>query len=735
MQLHVGGKVYDVVYTENPWDIQKHIISEPAKFITYDTETTGLHLRKDKPFLAAVCFNNVVYVLPATYQFFAMLVILSKKVNRVYAHNTTYDMHMMGNIGGDKMPLLINNWGDTQGLARLSFESIGQDQPGGHKLSLKYIGRKFIDTEADVYEKEVKTWITEERKARLKILVATIRSYTKETGWTQDRVKKMLAEKEPIPIHVQELFDAWAEDYPPVTYQDVPMEIMLPYVAVDVILTQQLVYMALPIIVKKEQVKTMNREFRLISTVYKIERRGIETDRQYLIDSKTRMNEYMEKLYVELHELTGIDDLSVNQHQKVKELYELWLGEVLTSSDKQFLNRMSREYKDSKEGRVGWLISTLRRCEKWMSTYINKILRDSEYNGRFYTQLNQFSPVTGRFSGDAQQFPKEAIEAKSHLDEKDAPEIFHPRRAFKGSMYYLDYSQVELRVQGHYTLMFGGDTNLCRAYMPFQCTHEVTGEVYNFSSMESRSRWNELRNGHPDPREFKDGLEDVLKQGWSVWITPEGKPWIPTDVHGATTVKALTAMGIDINSLSKDEFKMWRYTGKRFNFMRNYGGGDKKAAETLEISIEAARAMNRGYSEAFPMVLDYQRWIEAVMYNQGYFEHQLGRRYYINDSWRYYKVANYAIQGLCADYLKEKMIAIDDYMEANSLWDTLPMILCVHDELQFENVSGNPALEQHIWNIKAIMEDTPDILLPIVAEVEKTFTNWAEKKTLHQDVA
>jgi DNA polymerase-1 len=306
-------------------------------------------------------------------------------------------------------------------------------------------------------------------------------------------------------------------------------------------------------------------------------------------------------------------------------------------------------------------------------------MNDSEYDGRFYTQMNAYNPVTGRFSGDAQQFPKDAI-----VDEL-GNEIFNPRRAFKGRVYYLDYSQVELRVQAHYTMYFGGDLNLCRAYMPFKC--------YN-----------------------KDG----------VWYTEESHlEWEATDVHSATTIKALEAMGIDYRELDPKEFKRWRHIGKMFNFMRNYGGGDKKASEVLDIDIEQAKALNKGYTDAFPLVIEYQRAVERAFHDKGYAQNMYGRRYYLSDSWRFYKAANYVIQGSCADMLKTKMIEIDEFLVTNKLKSKL--ILCVHDELQF---SVPPDEDWIIPKIRAIMEDTPDVKIPIVCDVEFTETYWSDKKSL-----
>jgi DNA polymerase-1 len=73
--------------------------------------------------------------------------------------------------------------------------------------------------------------------------------------------------------------------------------------------------------------------------------------------------------------------------------------------------------------------------------------------------------------------------------------------------------------------------------------------------------------------------------------------------------------------------------------------------------------------------------------------------------------------------LKDKMIRIYKWLKENKLKSK--MILCVHDELQFE---VPPDEDWIISKIKAIMEDTPNIQVPIICEVEFTQTYWSEKK-------
>ena len=666
MQITIANETYEVMYTMSRKPIEEALERDKPQYITFDTETDGLHIKKSRPFLCAVAWDGKVFVFPPT--ILSALVDWSKKVSRVYAHNTTYDMHMMANVCGDDAPLQITNWGDTMGLCRLTFEAISAGD-GGDSLGLKHVGKKYIDATSDRYEKDVKAWLKAKESQDKKILMAMLKS----VGWSLARLQRALDGAEDVPCHVMEMYNDFQREYPKPTYRDIPLTVMIPYLAVDVILTNILVRKATPVILYKEQQSVAQREFRLIPVVYKMERVGLEVDRSYLQEAHYNMSQYIEDLRIKSHELAG-REFAVGQHALIKDIYTDITGERPETTDKKFLTKQA-----SNGDELAKIIKTLRRLEKWQATYIEKIMNDSEYDGRFYTQMNAYNPVTGRFSGDAQQFPKDAI-----VDEL-GNEMFNPRRAFKGRVYYLDYSQVELRVQAHYTMYFGGDLNLCRAYMPFKC--------YN-----------------------KDG----------VWYTEESHlEWEATDVHSATTIKALEAMGIDYRELDPKEFKRWRHIGKMFNFMRNYGGGDKKASEVLDIELEQAKALNKGYTDAFPLVIEYQRAVERAFYDKGYAQNMYGRRYYLSDSWRFYKAANYVIQGSCADMLKTKMIEIDNYLVLGKFKSKL--ILCVHDELQFE---VPPEEDWIIPKIRAIMEDTPDVKIPIVCDVEFTETYWSDKKGL-----
>lgn len=701
MIITIANQEFQVEYR----DVLAGIDLEDDKFFTFDSETTGLHIRADKPFLFAICTGHTVYIFPPTVENLETMVSLSHQVRRAYAHNASFDCHMIANAGVN--PLKIKNIGDSMCLARLSFEAIST-RDGGDSLALKKIAKKYIDSTADRFESDVKKWLSEKRRMDKKVLTAML----KPLGWSASKLEK---EGPTYPTEVAQIYYEWQQAYPEPTYQDVPLDIMIPYLAVDVILTRLLVLKAFPVVVHRKQQEVMEREFKVLPVVWKMERAGIKVDRAYLLDCQQKLRSYIGKLYVELQETTGME-FSVGQHSVIRDMYTEILGEAPESTDKKFLKKM-----ESKGDRAATLITRIRRFEKWLATYIDRILEVSEYDGRFYTQMNQFNPVSGRFSGDLQQMPKDPIYTeegyeyeKTHPGHKVPKEyiLYHPRRAFVPSgnglnyLFFQDFSQVELRITANYTLLFGGDVNMLRAYCPYRCTHYATGETYSLETDLERRRWSELK---PD--------------GESAWLTEESKPWIPTDVHMATTLKALVAMGFNPDEMSEDDLQWWRKKGKTFNFGRNYGMGDTHAAETLEIELEQAKALNKGYSDAFPLVVTYQQAVIDTMRDQGYCQHALGRRYYVANSYKHYKVANYMVQGLCADDLKAKMILIDDFLVKNNCKSRL--LLCIHDELVFE------IHEDEQWIVPetvAVMEETHFSKVPIVADVEYTSTSWDAKK-------
>jgi DNA polymerase-1 len=747
-------KLYEKYWTATFHDIESLFLQDQPKISVFDSETTGLHIIKDRPFMWVFGWlipkekrkggiKGRVFAFEHCPDILTKVIKLSKNSAMTVGHNVKYDMHMT--ING-KVPeqeiYALKNIVDTMGLCRLTFDAVSA-RDGGDVLGLKKVAEKYIDSRAGEFEKEVKKELRKVNDQKRDVLKELLKQHK---GWGIGKIKDIYKVKKrgvidiytlerkqrwiDVPKEIETIYKNWIKEYPAANYSEVDRNVMMEYVHSDGIYTLELVEFTHPTILIRKQQEILQQENRLIMDLLKMERVGMKVDMEYLNQCFTKCDDEIQKLYEELWDIVG-EYFTVSQAKVIADYFEKKIGERSDTTDKSFL-------KKHKDDRVSQLISRLRRLEKWQSTYISRIIEVAEYDGHFYTQYGQFNTVSGRLGSDAQQFPKERILTeegetyeKEHGEGKASKEmeIFFPRRAFipEGGKYktiaYFDLSQIELRAQANYTIMLGRpDVNLCRAYMPFQCKHYLTSETYEFDTMEKRQRWSEKT---PD--------------GKSVWVLEDGDHWTPTDVHSETSHNTLLSLMYKCEEKYKkyvhdtespvDEKsfkKFWRYIGKMFNFMRNYGGGARKASEALEVSMTIADALVRGWSNTFPEVSHYQKMVGAKIQKTNYATNMYGRVYYLTNTDKAYKVGNYLVQGSCADMLKGYIIKIGEFLKKHNC-KTLPLAN-IHDELQFLVYEGEEWIFPHI---KAIMEDVDWMQVPVVVDLEISETTWADKKEVH----
>ena len=320
-----------------------------------------------------------------------------------------------------------------------------------------------------------------------------------------------------------------------------------------------------------------------------------------------------------------------------------------------------------------------------------------EDDGKLYTTINQAGTVSGRVTSDFQQFPKEGITTL------DGREIFQPRRMVVAkdgdfdAIVYLDYSQIELRLQAFYTILVGApDLNLCRAYSPYKCYCVINGTRKDYDYTD---HW---------------CIEHAYDIDWYYEEEPD-KKWTPLDVHGATTK---IAFGIDE---SHPDFHALRYKGKRVNFAKNYGAQFGKIKEMFpEYDDEQIHKIDDAYYLAFPGVKAYHQYCEQMANQRAYLSNMFGVRYYGASG---HNLINMLVQGTGAYYLKWKIVQVDEYLRTHNCKSELMMQ--IHDELQFKKHKDDDP--QIFFDIKKIMEEWDDTYIPIVADMEVTTTTWADK--------
>lgn len=733
---------------------------------TLDTETNGLHILASKPFLFVFGWyvpnmgTGRVFTFYPTPLNMKKLFLMCKRLHFVVMVNGKYDLHMCANIGH---PYPYTNVCELQAMARLTLDAVSK-RDGGNEFSvaLKNLAYYYLHASAKTSESFVKKELTEINKNRRKILLTALKQFPlpEEFGggfnkngrpktWTKKALENFF--KDPtheihhLPEEVQEVFVDWSQDYPPATYQDVyehNPEAMVRYAQDDGIAGVELYRKMAPVVMVRKQTHILRKENEAVYPLWRMERSGIKLNRSYLIASKERLQNVIRTKRQQLCELFGTT-ITPYQGKRIIQLFlENWGIELPNAQEKTIAD--IAKHIDGPAKQVAKLISDLRTQEKWLATYCKRLLEASEYDGRIYFQINQSGTVSGRVSSDSQQFPKGRILTeegyayeKIHGKNK-APkeyEIFNPRRAIEPtdagkeagytSIVYFDYSQVELRIMAHYTILCGeGDENLCRAYMPYGCV-DKDGNPYRYWDVEGRKEWNKKQ-----------------------WFDENGKPWQKTDVHGETAHNALIALGYicdekakqyKANVLMNDEsaifgqtidekgFEYVRTKGKIFNFMRNYGGGKGAAMSQLDLSEIAADAMINGYDAAFPGVANYQKKVIDSYNEYGYVPNMYHRRYYLSSEYstKAYRLGNLCIQGTNAEMIKEAIIRVDALLQKKQAKSRL--IMTIHDEIQLELWKGEEYL---LPLIKEIMEDHPWSQVPIVCDLEITYTNWAEKKAM-----
>ena len=700
---------------EMEWDF---IFSSGVRYFAYDTETTGLNFMKDKPFLVIFGFDKNVYIWDANFKdaTYAMFRIVQKTNKMLFAHNAKYDYHMLYN-GGTPIPDNIE-LSDSITLFRL----ISSCDDDFQSMRLEKLGEKYVDPDAKFAGHEIKKIIEHMKAERKKMVCNNYKALTGEKSYKE--AWDLFTSRVRFITKYHECFD----DYKEPNYYDVYLrdpELVKKYAIDDVVIILEFLNKAGAIYAKKYwdkdkvDTRTWKRENTLIRGIASMERNGFKVDVDYLVNSHYKIEKFRELLYKKLQELTN-SDWKVGQHVEIKRFFLNEFGLALEKSDKKAIQQLSH-HENSRIAEIAKLIIKLRTVDKWLSTYIDGVLNKIvEVNGewKLYTSINNNGAVSGRVSCDLQQMPKYAINETDDdnellLDESmtddDGVELFHPRKFVIPSdgykLYFLDYSQMELRIQAYYSILVGHtDYNLCRAYMPYDC--------YMIDETNNDRVYFDYKN----PNHIKHAYD------WKWYNSTDGSEWEPTDLHTKTT---LTAFPEFADKTDTKEFKKkWRYLGKSTNFAKNYGCGAKTLASNLNIDLDTATKLSDAYNSAYPGVIEYQKAVQAELNIKGYVTNLYGRRYYLEKSTNFYKANNYLIQGTGADALKEAEIEICEYLKDKKSRFILP----IHDELAIE---VHPDEELFVpKKIQEIMQSIGNVIkyVPMVAEIEATETTWADKK-------
>lgn len=684
----------------------------------FDTETTGLHLTQDKPFLFQFGWLTPdeqvlrAYVVDLErYPKLGRQIVrawnqLAAKLRRYLGHNVKFDLHMLANYGE---PYTTENLSDTQFYIRYAHDALTPDK-GGPPLGLKDYCAQYIDRSARHHEQRLNL----EKSAIAKQWNSALR---KALGWKAPKLeafmKDITSTLEDLSPEEQAIFAAWRQSLPArlaernellINSDQVPYDILnreqvLTYALEDIVLTLQLYHKLHPIVHVRDNMRAIELEDSLIIPLWEMERVGFRIDVPYLHQAEEKMRNYIKQRRNDLYVLCD-EQINIGQHARIKSILQDRLGVRVATTNREELARIESDLRhvDAAHPAVAFIntLQELRTLEKWYATYILRFLQDLKRSDHLHTQINQVGTVSGRVTSDFQQFPKDPIKTVA------GEIIFWPRQMVQveggdyDGLVYLDYSQIELRVQAMYTILVGHpEPNLIGAYAPYGFVNDA-GAQFDPHNPEHVSAWNQPWSDPKDPT--------VL--------------WQALDVHAATTCYAF-----DITPDHPD-FKKLRYHGKRINFAKNYGAQFTRIKQMFpEYDDERITQINDSYYKAFPGVRAYHDYCYRLAQHQPYATNLFGVRYFNVSG---HNLINMLVQGSSAFFLKWKIRQLYDYSKAHGVRSRFQMN--IHDELSW--IKHHDEAEV-FFEFKRIMEEWHDTLIPIVAEMEFSRTTWAAKKGVH----
>ena len=700
----------------------------------FDTETTGLHIIADKPFLFQfgwVCSDLNGYTFAVDFEQTPELARttvltwhkLAETLPVYLAHNVKYDLNMLTNV---RLPYTGSNLSDTMFYIRYAHDA-RKPEDGGPPLGLKEYASQFIDGSAKYHEKLLDKEKSDMAKAMNNLLKCRLqqagckppakygaKQYTLSVF--EDMFKDPVFTADDLPEDAKTVYYDWLNNDVPIWLQNKITAIveshMIPYNKLnranlrkyahyDIVWVLEIWLQLSPVLTARDNRLGVEIENQLIQPLVEMERTGFAVNKAYLDNAIPAVKSYILERRQHFYKLAG-EEIKIGQKVRIREILNTKFNIPVTSTNGEILEQACSDIirsQTSDDYDRDWYaidfintLEELRTLEKWYATYMLRFQKDLKYADRLYTTINQVGTVSGRVTSDFQQFPKDTLKTV------DGVELFSPRKLIQisGGEYqaivYLDYSQIELRFQAMYTILVGHpDTNLCRAYMPFKC-HNAYG-----------------------PFDYKDQncIKHAYDTDWFYDEQPE-KKWVKLDVHGATTKEAF---GITEDNPS---FKRLRYVGKRVNFAKNYGAQYKKICSMFpDRTPEECRRIDGAYYKAFPGVKEYHNYCysrAAYSYTTNLF----GIKYYNVSG---HKLINMLVQGSAAFYLKTRIIKLYAYSKEHNLKTRWQMQ--IHDELSWEwFIHESPEI---FFDFKNIMEDWPDGLIPIIADMEVTTKSWSDK--------
>ncbi|MBT3202881.1 MAG: DNA polymerase I [Gammaproteobacteria bacterium] len=263
-----------------------------------------------------------------------------------------------------------------------------------------------------------------------------------------------------------------------VTFDQVDLELAVPYASEDADVTLQLHQALFDQLQKDEALLNVYRdiEMPLIPVLARIEQNGVCLDQGLLEKQAQEVDELLDNIQANIFELAG-ENFNLSSPKQIQvilfEKLELPVirktpkGQPSTAED--VLEELARDHD------IPRLLLEHRSLNKLKTTYIDKLPQQVNlHTGRIHTSYHQAVASTGRLSSsnpNLQNIPVRSEQGRRIRDAFIAPEGF--------KIMALDYSQIELRIMAH----LSADESLLNAFAQGLDVHRATAaEVFAVSN-------------------------------------------------------------------------------------------------------------------------------------------------------------------------------------------------------------------------------------------------------------
>lgn len=408
------------------------------------------------------------------------------------------------------------------------------------------------------------------------------------------------------------------------TFEDVPVEEMIHYAAIDADVTRQVAKLQLPKMILEEGLTNVMKTISIPAskTLARMSYEGFKVDKDYLKQLEDALDADIKKVELEIQNMLGGKKFNLNATKDIERILVVHRNIPLTektakntglSTDKDTLKKAYRDTKDE----IILKILDYKEMYKARHTFLKNIRQLSSIDGKIHTSFHLTGTATGRLSSSQPNL----LNVPKTLAGHNIKRLFVPDDPENEIVVNADYSAAEIRILAAYTQ----DEKLIKALNEGKDIHAfITSEIYRipYEEIAGREKYKES-----DPEKYA-------------------------------------------------HYDKIRTRTKRATFLIVYAGSGKSLYELLvkeqpDITEDECQRIMDLLLVGFPSIKNYMDTIRYIIKKQGYVTSKFGRRrrFYtarfdpklFNSASR--EAINMPIQSTSSDVVLSQLVEMDSHIQ------------------------------------------------------------------------